>query len=310
MSPRLSRILRIVTILAVAVGLWFFIKKIDWTKLGGHLATAKIWPLVLAAAVNYVMLVGKAVCWRIMLAPRHQVSTLRLTRYTIVAFAASVLAPARAGELLRVWLLKKRDGVPTADVAGVAIAEKLLDGVTILAFVAPLPWLLPDLPAWVTDSILICTGVALVAFIGLFIAVGRVKDPQSWFARFIAGMHVLRSPRRLIGSMLALWVVWIADLLMIWLVAYAVDIQLSIPAGLLILFTLNLAITAPSTPASVGALEVGVLAGTKLLGIADEPAFALALLYHALQIVPLVVVGLALEWRLVLGKDGRDLAAG
>ena len=309
MTPRLARILRIATILAVAIGLWFFVKKIDWGKLGDHLATAKIWPLVLAAVVNFVLLVGKAVCWRIMLAPRHHVSTLRLTRYTIVAFSASVLAPARAGELLRVWLLKKRDGVPTADVAAVAIAEKLLDGVTILVFVAPLPWLLPDLPAWVTDSILICAGVAFAAFVGLFIAVGRVKDPKSWFARFIAGMHVLRSGRRLIGAMAALWIVWVADLLMIWLVAYAVGIDLSIPAGLLVLFTLNLAITAPSTPASVGALEVGVLAGTKLLGIPDEPAFALALLYHVLQIVPLVIVGLSLEWRLVLGKDGRDLAA-
>jgi hypothetical protein len=161
----------------------------------------------------------------------------------------------------------------------------------------------------VTDSILICAGVALAAFIGLFIAVGRVKDPKSWFARFIAGMHVLRSPGRLILAMLSLWAVWLADLLMIWLVAYAVGIDLSIPAGLLVLFTLNLAITAPSTPASVGALEVGVLAGTNLLGIPGEPALAFALLYHALQVIPLLVVGLALEWRLVLGKDRRDLAA-
>ncbi|HEX4450091.1 MAG TPA: lysylphosphatidylglycerol synthase domain-containing protein, partial [Kofleriaceae bacterium] len=79
--------------------------------------------------------------------------------------------------------------------------------------------------------------------------------------------------------------------------------SLTVPQGLLILFTLNLAITAPSTPAGVGALEVGVLLATRLLGIPDEPAAALALLYHGLQILPLLVVGLVLEWRLVLGKD-------
>ena len=38
-----------------------------------------------------------------------------LFRYTIAAFAASVIAPARAGELIRVWVLKKRHGVPIAD---------------------------------------------------------------------------------------------------------------------------------------------------------------------------------------------------
>ncbi len=306
MKRYLPTILRIVVIIAVAFGLWFFIKKIDWHKLGHELTTAKAWPLVLAALLNFVLLVGKAVTWRIMFAPRYHVSTMRLTRYTIVAFAASVLAPARAGELLRVWLLKKRDGVPTADVAAVAISEKLLDGVTMLILVAPLPWLLPDLPSWVTDSILICSAVALVAFVVFWVAQGRIVEPKSWFARFVAGMHVLRSPSRLLGAMGVLMIVWVADWLMIWLVAYAVGIELSIPAGLLILFTLNLAITAPSTPASVGALEVGVLGATKLLDIPNEKAFALALLYHALQIFPLLAVGLLLEWRLVLGK--QDIA--
>ena len=46
-----------------------------------------------------------------MLAPRHRVPVLRLFRYTIAAFAASALAPARAGEVLRVWVLRRRDGV-------------------------------------------------------------------------------------------------------------------------------------------------------------------------------------------------------
>ena len=203
------------------------------------------------------------------------------------------------------WLLKKRDGVPVADVAAVAIAEKLLDAVSMLIMVAPLHWLLPDLPTWVTHSILICAVIAVVAFVGLFVAVGHVHadGSSSWFARFIAGMHVLRSGRRLVGSFAALLVVWIADLVMIWLVAHAVGLELSPGAGLLVLFTLNLAITAPSTPAGVGALEVGVLAATRLLGIPDEPALAFALLYHMLQILPLIAVGLALEWRLVLGKD-------
>jgi uncharacterized membrane protein YbhN (UPF0104 family) len=304
---RYSVALRAASIVAVGVCLWLFVRDFTWSKLADRLSHATVWPLVIAAVLNYVLLAGKAVAWRIMLAPRYHVSTARLVRYTIVAFAASVLAPARAGELLRVWLLKKRDGVPTAEAAAVAIAEKLLDGVTMLVLVAPLPWLVPHLAAWVTDSLLICAVVALGAFAGLYIAVGRITAPKSWFARFIAGMHVLHSGRRLLGAFATLMIVWLADLLMIWLVAYAIGLDMPLGHGLLILFTLNLAITAPSTPAGVGALEVGVLAATRLLGIPDEPAFALALLYHALQIIPLIVVGLALEWRLVLGRDGRDL---
>jgi glycosyltransferase 2 family protein len=301
----LGAVIRLVAVVAVVVCLYLLIREIAWSRLVYDIVHARLLPLVIAAVLNYVLLLGKAVAWRVMLAPRYPVPTPRLMRYTIVAFAASVLAPARAGELLRVWLLKRREGVPTADVAAVAIAEKLLDGVTMLILVAPLPWLLPGLPRWVASSIGICAGIALAAFVVLSILVRtlEVTETSSWLKRFIAGMHVLQSGRRLALAMAALMVVWIADWIMIWLVAHAVGIELTVPAGLLILFTLNLAITAPSTPAGVGALEVGVLAATRLLDIPDEPAMALALLYHALQIIPLLVVGLVLEWRLVLGKD-------
>jgi glycosyltransferase 2 family protein len=300
-----AALLRAISIVAVVACLIIFARKMNWSELGADLAHARVLPLVIAGVINYGLLLGKAVAWRIMLAPRHVVSTSRLMRYTIVAFAASVVAPARAGELLRVLLLKRRDNVPTADVAGVAIAEKLLDGVTMLILVAPLPWLLPDLPRWVATSIAICAAIAIAAFVVLSILVRRIRivSDSSWLARFVAGMHVLRSGRRLAGVMAALFGVWLIDWIMIWLVGYAVGLSLTVPQGLLILFTLNLAITAPSTPAGVGALEVGVLLATRLLGIPDEPAAALALLYHGLQILPLLVVGLVLEWRLVLGKD-------
>jgi hypothetical protein len=299
-----AAILRAIAIIAVLACLVVFARKMKWAELGRDLAHANWGLLAIVGVINYGILFGKALSWRIMLAPKHRIPTPRLMRYTIVAFAASVVAPARAGELLRVWLLKRRDGVPTADVAAVAIAEKLLDGVSMLVLVAPVPWLLPGLERWVATSIAICAGIAIVAFVVLSILVRSRKEPTSWLGRFFAGMHVLRSGRRLLAVMATLIGVWLIDWLMIWLCGTAVGLHLTAPQCLLILFTLNLAITAPSTPAGVGALEVGVLIATRLLGIPDEPAAALALVYHGVQILPLLVVGLALEWRVIVGKDG------
>src|SRR5258706_16345000 len=98
---RLALALRVVAIAVIGVCLWFFVRKIDWGKLGTALGDAKLWPLVLAALLNFVCLWGKAACWHLILAPRYQVKTLRMFRYTIAAFAASVFAPAREGDVLR-----------------------------------------------------------------------------------------------------------------------------------------------------------------------------------------------------------------
>lgn len=307
MHGRLAIVLRVVVIIAVAACLWFFVREIDWHELGGALASAKLWPIALAALLNFACLWGKAACWRIMLTPRFHVPTARLFRYTIAAFAASVLAPMRAGEVLRLWTLKRRDGVPVADSAAVAIAEKLLDGVSMLILVAPLPWLLPGLPASVGTTIVVVAAIAVLLFVALFVAVGRVReDATSWLSRFFAGMHVVRSGKRLALSLAVLIAVWLVDVAMVVCVLYAVNIDLPIPAALFILFAINLTIALPSTPAGVGAFEVGALAALEILGIPRAPAMAFALIYHVLQVLPLVVVGLLLEMKLVLGREPQQ----
>jgi uncharacterized membrane protein YbhN (UPF0104 family) len=287
----------------------------DVATLGRAFAAARLWPLVLAAALNFVCLWIKAVCWRLMLAPRHRISVLRLFRITIATFAASAIAPARAGEVLRVWTLKRREGVPVANTAAVAVAEKLLDGLAIVILVAPIPWLLPGLPSWVATAIGACAAIGVVVFVGLVIAIGRVNPshgnggevedaaPGTLIRRFLAGMHVLRSPRRLLGTMALLLVMWMLDLGQVMAVLYAVGVDLPIAGGILVLFTLNLTIAVPSTPAQVGALEVGALVGLGLLGVPREAGLAFALLYHATQVIPLVAAGLMFELRLVLGRD-------
>jgi glycosyltransferase 2 family protein len=308
MNHRLAIALRVVAIIAVVAALWWFVREMDVAALGRALRTATIWPLAVAAVLNFVCMLGKAACWRIMLAPRHRVATLRLFRYTIAAFAASALAPARAGEVLRVWILKRRDGVPAPETAAVAVAEKLLDGMSMLILVAPVPWLLPGLPSWIAGAIALCAAIAIVLFIGLFIAVRwidreKLATSPGVIRRFIAGLHALRSPKRVLGSLGILLLVWAADLGEVTLVLYAVGIDLPVVAGLLILFTLNLTIMVPSTPAGIGALEVGAIVALNILHVEHAPALAFALLYHALQVIPIIVVGLLLELRLVLGRD-------
>jgi len=310
MNRRLVLAIRILAIAAIAVGLMWFVHTMEFGKLGDALRHARPWPLVLTAALNFVCLWGKAACWQIMLAPRHQVSTLRLFRYTIATFTASAIAPARAGEVLRVWLLKRRHGVPAADSTAVAVAEKLLDIITMLVLVAPVPWLLPDLPWWVTRGIAIGAASALALFLVLVIASGRVDPtkPPTLVRRFLTGLHVLRSPRRLLGALGALFLVWAADLAMVMAVLYALDVHLPIAAGLLILFALNLAIAVPSTPAQVGALEGGAITALIFLGVGREVALAFALLYHALQVIPLIAAGVLWERRLALGREGDPAA--
>ena len=146
MNRWLARALRLAGLGVIVSLLYLFVRTIDGAALVAALRGARPWLLVPAVAVAYFMLWCAAFGLRIMLAPRYSVSTARLFRYTIVAYAGSVIAPARAGELARLWLLKERDGVPIADAAAAAVAHKLVDGLAMFVIAAPIPLCLPDLP--------------------------------------------------------------------------------------------------------------------------------------------------------------------
>ena len=311
MTARVRLAIRVVVIAAVGVALAWFVRAMDLRRLGQELASARVELIAVAVALTFACRTGKAVAWRVLLAPRHVVAMRRLVRYEIVSVAASALTPARAGEVLRVWLLRRRDGVPAADSVATIAIHKLLDGVAMVLFALPLSWLIPGLPPWVGRALVVFASVVLGALGGLAIvarrrATGDAAPPTTLRGRVLAGMRALRDPRRLAWALLALLAVWAADLTAVTAVLRAVDLQLPLAAGLLILFTLNLAILVPSTPAQVGTLEVGALAALELLHVDPAAALAFALLYHAGQVIPTLIAGLILELRLVTGRERTD----
>src|SRR5712691_11749785 len=117
-------------------------------------------------------------------------------------------------------------------------------------------------------------GAALVALVALLPLVR--STPPVW-------------PRSLLWSCAS----DLADAAVLGLCLQAAGVHLGPVAWLVVLLAINLAILLPSTPGHLGVVEAA--AGTSLiaLGVPAERALAGAILYHAVQIVPSTVLGLA-----------------
>src|SRR5262249_16812025 len=89
-------VLRVIAIAAVAVGLYFFVRDLDGHALLAALRDASLAPIALAAAICFGNMFMKSAAWRVLLGPAHPVPVVRLYRYTLAAFAGSLLVPARA----------------------------------------------------------------------------------------------------------------------------------------------------------------------------------------------------------------------
>jgi uncharacterized membrane protein YbhN (UPF0104 family) len=285
---RPSTWLRLGGMVLVAALLWFTLRGLEWAKLGEALRQMSPLPVVVAAGVNFLHHACKAVYWRTLLLPVRALPLGRLFRYSVAQSVGSVLAPARAGEALRVWMLRKHWGLPVPVTGAVAALEKVGDLNALLVLLLPLPWLWPARPWWVDRALLALLAGALFVAVALFFA----RRSEALRARpLFAGLQLLRSPGKLALAFAGLVGAWLADLLVIWLVIWALGVHAPVHAGVVILLCVNLAIAVPAAPANAGTLELGAITAFDLLGLGRDAGLAFGLVYHSAQVIPILLVG-------------------
>jgi uncharacterized membrane protein YbhN (UPF0104 family) len=267
------------------------IRRIDGTALARAVAQARPALIAIAASLAVVQLACRGVVFRTLMLPVLRIPWFRSFRYALAGAATSSVAPGRAGDFLRMVLLRRDGNVPVSSTAAVLVVDKIVDMTAMFLVLAPAPWLLPGLPSWVGRSLLVLAALAcgLVVIAG-FLAT-RVHAPR-WFSAFHAGLTVVRRPSLLAWALLPAIASWLLDFTCIFATMRAVGIATPAASGLLVLLAVNLAITVPVMPANMGTFELGVLAILRPFGVSTELSLAFGLLYHLAQVLP--VVGLAL----------------
>jgi uncharacterized membrane protein YbhN (UPF0104 family) len=255
--------------------------------------------MALAALLVAVIPLTRSAYWNSILVGVPPVPYRLLVRYTIACNAANAVLPARAGDAMRVWLLRDRHGVPIAQTAAAVVLEKVADLLSLVLLVLPLPWLLPRLPEGIGSALRTVLAIALVAIVALAVA-GRHASRVRW----LSGLEVLRRPVLVLRAFGAVAFAWVLDLGSVLLVMSAVGLAGRLEDALLVLLFVNLATAIPATPGQLGTHELGALTALRLQGVAAEPAVAFALLYHAVQLVVVMLLGL-LDARALLTSRAR-----
>jgi uncharacterized membrane protein YbhN (UPF0104 family) len=307
---RLNLTFRWLWIVATVITLWWFLRRVDVHKLGAAVDHANIWLLALAVLLNIGGNLVRAVSWVAMLGPRHPVPFGRLVRYEFAAQAASAISPARAGEVLRLWMLR-RENVPESVTVALVVLKKAIGalGIAVLAVVTPL--LLSGLPAWLPGFVVL-VAVSMTGLVGLLVLVSyRVKPDRvpKFLRRVVDGMYFLRDPRRLSSAVAVILVGEVIDAAAAFAVLRALHIDLSIAAAVLVLFLIDFSNALPSAPGNAGTFEVGALYLLNFLNVPPSPALGFALLFHAQQVLPQVIIGLPLLLRFLGGKAKQSVAA-
>lgn len=267
--------------------------------------------VLLSLSMMFLMQVLRSIRWGGILRPVVKVDPFTLFSVSNVGFLAIVAIPARLGELVRPLLISRKKNVPMAAALGTIFVERIMDTFTVLLMAGLVIPLMP-LPAWLVRSVSIMSAIVLIAVVlsGLFIAKRKRFEgidrfiPKSlrsryagqihrMIAHFIDGFAVITDWKRLGGLMILSVTVWIIDMLAIYALFLAFGYSLSPLAAFVLMLILIVGIAIPTAPGFVGNWHYACILALTLFGLEKADALSFAILYHALSVGIVLVLGLA-----------------
>jgi len=101
-------------------------KKFDWATFWSNTEHIRWIDVALAVAITYFLYVLRAVRWRIFLKPMCQTTTARLIAPQLIGFTGLALL-GRAGEVVRPYLIAKKENLTLSSQLGVWTVERIFD---------------------------------------------------------------------------------------------------------------------------------------------------------------------------------------
>jgi uncharacterized protein (TIRG00374 family) len=248
--------------------------------------------------------------WDYLLRPLKRIPLQRLFPVVVIGYMGNNVYPARAGEVIRAYVLRRREGVSISASLATVVVERVFDGLVMLIFVfIGLPF--TPMPGWLQGMVIAASLLffgALALFMTLAIKVewaevaygwaidyvvpARFRAPVRGFAdRFMTGLHSLRSGRGVLMIFVTSIVIWLAETVKYWFVMHAFDF--SVPFWVLMLMNgiVNLATTIPSSPGYVGTFDAPGIEILSIFGVERNLAASYTLVLHAALWLPITLLG-------------------
>ena len=298
--------------------LYFALKGLNLGDFWQAVRSANYWWILPGIAVYFVAVWARAWRWHYLLRPVKKIPTRTMFPITCIGYMGNNIYPARAGEVLRAVILKRRENVPISASLATIIVERIFDGVVMLAFVfVNLPELArvaafeSGFVGNIQNLALIGTAIFVVALVLFLLAamfprftarIGtwlidrllplRIREKTTGIMlKFLDGLAALRSPFNILMVFVTSVIIWLLETVKYWFVMHAFTFSVSFFALMLLNGIANLATTIPSAPGYIGTWEAVTKAVLVAYNVPGAEALGYAVVLHVALWLPITLLG-------------------
>ena len=300
--------------LVIAFGaLYYSLRNVSLEELATSLKNAELIYILPGLALICLSYVTRAYRWQALLRPFKEIPVKEIYSPLMIGFMGSIL-PARAGEILRAYVVGKKHNITFSGAFSTIIVERLFDLVCLMAifiwvFVFKAEMFDPNLTFSGVSVQTMAIGFGRVCFILVFGLLGfmfllawqeeKVKSWISWFIRplsekwkekiiymvgeFALGCQIIKDKKALMQITLFSILTWTLIVALYYPFYLAFDLQTQSLDSLLILTVMVcILITVLPTPAFLGSYNAGVLIALhEIMGEAEVTAVSFGMVVWA-----------------------------
>jgi uncharacterized protein (TIRG00374 family) len=295
--------------------LYLAFRQVDLRKMGEVLKNSNRVILIFAILVIFASHWFRAVRHRFLLAPIKRIENSSLFSALMIGYMANNILPAHLGELLRAYVIGKKEGISGSSTLATIAVERIIDVLSLLiimglVFMAyPFPDII-KLSAYLT--------FAFVMAITGFLAFVKIKPQKTLriveivttpfpkkigdkilklLGSFGEGVVALKDRRSYLIVFILSILIWIFYALVYALGFYAFDFieTYNIPLGacFVVMIITTIAILVPSSPGYVGTYHWLCMISLGLCAVPESPALGYAIVVHTISMLPVALVGVA-----------------
>jgi uncharacterized protein (TIRG00374 family) len=292
-----------------AVLLYFSLRGVDWRQVWAVVERARWRYLAISSLTSCVSYFLRAVRWRILLNAEGHFSVGTVFTANMAGYLGNSVLPARAGELIRTFIIGSRSSLSKAYVLTTALAERMMDAIALVLWSSVVLLGIHPKPRWLEDA---SRGATLIAATGALAVVilphigslcdtiiRRIPAPAAIRSRLLhlagqilSGLRAFHDVRRLAGFALLTAAIWGLDAGGMMIGARALSLHVTFPMASLLICGMGLGSALPSTPGYVGIFQFVAVTVLVPFGIPRDSALAFILVAQALGYVVVLVLGL------------------
>lgn len=332
-----KNIVFIFSIIASVVCLWLFIRSIEWSLLKNALKEANYWFVIPTLILTLLVYVIRALRWKELLSHIKPIRVINLLSVTCIGFMANNVLPARVGEVLRPFILYKKENVRFSTSFATVIVERIFDMLGLIIFTVFVIALLPHPPevqtpaqisageaGTIKESVIpslkkwteVFAGVGFITVVSMFFIVTKpdffkkillklcsflphkLKDKIiGLYDSFVYGLKILENKAQTLWILVLSLFIWVLAGAEIYLLGFSFHIHLPFVGACLVAVCLALAVALPQAPGYIGVFHIAVLKSLEIFGIHATAAQSYAIVLWAISILPSTVLGFLFLWR-------------